>query len=71
MSRAEALIVCVVPILKAVQCMITFCFALMSMSLSDSILINFLAESMTTLFFIVESTMTTFSAPFLSSNTTR
>ena len=51
--------------------MMTFCFALISMSFDDSILMTLLTESMTILFFPPLSTSTIFSAPSLSSNTRR
>ena len=49
----------------------TFCFALISISPEHSIFTTLFAESRMILFFFVLSTMVTFSAPSLSSKTTR
>ncbi len=67
----EPLSFSVVPSLSALECMITFCFALTSMSPSHSILTSLFAESRTILFFFVLSTIVTVSLPSLSSKITR
>jgi hypothetical protein len=61
----------VVPIFKALQCMITFALAFTSMSPDDSIFTHLFAESMMILLAFVLSTMVIFSAPWVSSKITR
>jgi hypothetical protein len=60
-----------VPTFSAFECITTLAFAITSMSPSDSILMTLLTESRTILFFLVLSTMVTFSAPSLSSKMIR
>ncbi len=66
-----ALNVWLVPSVSDFACMITFCFALMTMSPADSILMTLFAESSTILFFFVLSTIVIFSEPSLSSKMIR